>query len=554
MNRTRIKQAGAVAGYFIVPLAIASVIGLIALNGLQPIVIAFLIALAVCLAIYTATNPDAVGRFFTTQAVRNTVTTLIIAVSVIGIVVLVNILATRLTVRIDTTKNQAFSLSDSTIKAIQQVKEPVKINIFYNQSTTSQHDQAADLANEYKARNDKISYQSFNVDTLEGFGKARELGVNTNPSIILEQGTKRETASTLDEQGLTRAIVRIGKGVQRRVLFVQGHGERGLTFNSDPNSSEGMSEANTALTNNNYKVASINLLTRTTGDNKPAELNPATDILIFAGPGAPMRPDEIQYVVTFLKQGGRALFMYDPVNLILKQDTKTNLNDILKEWADGPKFQEGRVLETNPGYVLPQSPTLLIPRVEGGSSITRGIGSNDPVLYAFSSSIEKGTNETGFVSLLTTSPDSYLKTDVKQITGNQVAFDNQKDKRGPLVVAASFETDPKETPPATTTGTTPTPAPTTSGKTRMVLFAGVTFATDNTQVGLTGQAGNFNLFVNAVNWLAEEEDAVVVENRQQESTPFTISKSQDTFIYYSAVFGLPILVFFLGLVIWWRRR
>jgi hypothetical protein len=229
----------------------------------------------------------------------------------------------------------------------------------------------------------------------------------------------------------------------------------------------------------------------------------------------------------------------------------------LKQWDGAPKFKEGLVLETDPGYVSPQNPTVLIPNVEATQNITRGIGSNQPVVYAISGAIDKGSDTTSFTSLLTTSASSYIKTDAAQLSQNQAAFDAQKDQRGPLIVAASYETAASDTAASgatpTATATTPTPAPTGNGKTRFVLFASTNFASDNTSVGLN-QGSNFNLFVNSINWLAEANDAVVINNKTQDTSPITISKAQDTFIYYSVVFGLPILVFFIGFVVWWRRR
>ena len=135
MRGSAIKQVGLFAGYLIVPLFIASLISLITSQKFEPIVIIFLLGLAVCLALFTATNPKTVGMIFSAHAVRNVVVTTIIALSVIGIVVLVNVLATRITVRVDTTKNQAFSITNPTVKVLEKLSEPVKVNIFY--STTS---------------------------------------------------------------------------------------------------------------------------------------------------------------------------------------------------------------------------------------------------------------------------------------------------------------------------------------------------------------------------------------------------------------------------------
>jgi len=536
MNRTVLKTVGTWAGYLIVPLFIASAISLLTFRQFSPLVIAALIVLVVCILLFTLANPQAVGQFFGGRAVRNSVTTLIIVLSVIGIVVLVNVLATRVTVRLDTTKNQLNTLNDSSVKIAQKLQDQVKVTIFYTQqSSVGQRDQAVDLLNRYKAYSDKIVVDSLDIQSLAGVTKARELDIKTEPLAVFQQGNKREDATVLDEQTFTRTLQKLQQTVQKRVFFVTGHGERGT---------QGMSQAAKALTDNNYKVDSLNLTTNTGADGKAVQLSPATDILIFSGPTAPMSAAEVQNVTVFLRQGGRGMFMYDPTNVVSTK-TKDNLNDVLKDWS-GLGFQTGWVLETDPQVSSPNSPIILLPDPSKSSSdIVRGI--NYQITYPLTAGIDQGTNTSGVTPLFSSSTNSWIKTDPQEISQQKFNFVPGKDKQGPVVIAASFEAAAKDAAPGAT-------APATANKTRLVLFGGVEFAADNQSLGFSLQFGNYNLFVNSVNWLAEASDAVVIQPKQPDNVPLTINEAQQTFVYYSTVFGLPILVFVVGLAIWWRRR
>lgn len=555
MNKATLRQVGVYAGFLIVPLLLVGVILLLTYRSFSLGLIIDLVVLAVAVVIFGATNPvlvrDALGR----RAVSVWINTVLLVVGFAGIMVLLNILTTRVTVRADTTQTGQFSVSDATIKVIQKLPAPVTVSVIYSQQTSSQLQQATDLLNEYKQRSDKITVETVNSDVNPP--KAAQLGAKSDPDVIFQMGQKRQETSSLDEQSFTRALLALESNQQYRVFFVQGQGEPSLSSGTtSTGQAVSFSAAATALRNNNYLVDTLNLTTNATSNTDvkgTVTLSPTTDILMIAAPNQPFTAQDKTKITQFLQQGGRAMVLNDVTPQFSSQAAQkpqANVNDILSNF--GVKFDTGIAAELDPQHVIPLSPYLPVPTLVGTQSdITRNLTVYN-VVMPFSSAIEQISTSpisstATYTPLYQTTAQSFLQTDP-----NAQQFDPTKDKRGPLVLGASLEVPTKPI-----TGTT------TQAATRLVLFGSYLWAVDNQSVGnsqqsigvgLTQQPGTYALFLNSVNWLAAQPDAVVIPAKATNNHPFTITQSQDTFVFYSAFLGLPILILFMGLLVWWRRR
>jgi ABC-type uncharacterized transport system involved in gliding motility auxiliary subunit len=69
-----------------------------------------------------------------------------------------------------------------------------------------------------------------------------------------------------------------------------------------------------------------------------------------------------------------------------------------------------------------------------------------------------------------------------------------------------------------------------------------------------GIQGNRDLFVNAVNWLAQQEGLIAIRPRDPEDRRVTMTASQTTGIFWMSIVIVPALVFATGIYTWWRRR
>jgi ABC-type uncharacterized transport system involved in gliding motility auxiliary subunit len=85
---------------------------------------------------------------------------------------------------------------------------------------------------------------------------------------------------------------------------------------------------------------------------------------------------------------------------------------------------------------------------------------------------------------------------------------------------------------------------------RLVVIGNSAFAS-NAQIA---NAGNANLGMNAVNWLARQEQALGIAARSPEQVQLFLSGTQMRNVLLISLVGLPACAIALGVAVWWRRR
>jgi ABC-type uncharacterized transport system involved in gliding motility auxiliary subunit len=156
-------------------------------------------------------------------------------------------------------------------------------------------------------------------------------------------------------------------------------------------------------------------------------------------------------------------------------------------------------------------------------------------------------------SFIETSSQSWAETDLKALaSGSRVALDEAAgDKPGPISIAAAVSADAPESaaqaPDASAEGADGTPA---RPQTRVAVIGDSDFAAN----GFLGVSGNQDLFLNTVNWLAQQENLIAIRPRDAEDRRVTLTAERQRFTFYISVLGLPLLVLGAGILTWWRRR
>ena len=72
--------------------------------------------------------------------------------------------------------------------------------------------------------------------------------------------------------------------------------------------------------------------------------------------------------------------------------------------------------------------------------------------------------------------------------------------------------------------------------------------------GWLGIPGNRDLFLNTVNWLAQQENLIAIRPRDPEDRRITLTADQQERIFWLTVFIIPGLILLAGVQTWWRRR
>jgi len=115
-------------------------------------------------------------------------------------------------------------------------------------------------------------------------------------------------------------------------------------------------------------------------------------------------------------------------------------------------------------------------------------------------------------------------------------------------VSAAATDTPPPTPAPGDTANKPNDAP--KPETRMVVFGDSDFVTN----GYLGIPGNRDLFLNAVNWLAQQENLISIRPKDPEDRRVSLTAGGATKIFWLAILIIPGLILAGGVQTWWRRR
>jgi ABC-type uncharacterized transport system involved in gliding motility auxiliary subunit len=71
---------------------------------------------------------------------------------------------------------------------------------------------------------------------------------------------------------------------------------------------------------------------------------------------------------------------------------------------------------------------------------------------------------------------------------------------------------------------------------------------------ILGFQGNRDLFMNMVNWLAQQENLIAIRPREPEDRRVTLTADQQRRIMLLTLVLLPLSIVGAGIYSWWRRR
>jgi len=468
--------------------------------------------LIVGLAAYAIMAPDTVRRFLTGRQARYGSNSVILTVAFVGIIFVANYIVFQNPKSWDLTEDKSNTLAPETLQALATLPEKVTATAFFTANLDSSS--ADELLLKFKSNSGgKFDYSFVNPD--QDPIAAREAGITGDGKIMLQMGETKEIASYADETELTKTLIRLISPEARVVYFLEGHGEPTLDSSGQIN----FSTAKATLESKNYTVNSLNLLST----NKIPEDALA---IIIAGPMKPLAASEVDLLKAYVNAGGSLVVMEDPT---LLTDFGTSPDPLAKYLAAdwGITLDNDVVID----LVNTQNPLQAVSSQIGQHPITQNLSQNYIVILpqARSLSVSAQVENVTQTPIIMTTEQSWGETELKADT--QPSFDPEKDIPGPLNLAIVGEN-------GATLG-------------RVVVFGNSLFATND---GFDAY-GNGNMFINSVDWAAEQEDLLNITPREQTMRTF-IPPSNAGFIIMIlvAVLVLPGMVVFAGVSSWLARR
>jgi ABC-type uncharacterized transport system involved in gliding motility auxiliary subunit len=487
----------------------------------------------VLLAIALGTNLDRIRERMKTGEARRAgkYGTSAILSTVLGIALLVMLafLSTRYHHRWDWTEAKSHSLTDQTVKVLNGLDEPVRVTALYAQIAATE---VKDLLERYQvAAPEKIEVEF--VDPQAQPGRLVELGVDPERLqgglLHVELGANSVDIEESSEVALTQAIVKLSRQEVKKVYFLDGHNER-VVAGEKAAEGDGMQQAAEALRNENYTVET--LLLAATG-----EVPEDADVVIAAGPTRPLHESEHGALERYLARGGALLAMIDP-------RAGTDLTDDLAKW--GVELGDDVIVDRVQG--LFGRPTTPFAAEYGDHDITRDLG--DATMFHVARSVQPVASAAAALSpIVRTSDASWAERDMDRLlTQGEAEFNEGTDLQGPVSLAVAGSLDLSNgAPPSDEEEGVAAEAPKTA---RLVVIGDSDFASNQ----LIQEFRNRDLFVNSVNWLLGDVEAISVRPGQARASRLQLSAEQFLEIRYLALFVMPELIAILGVIAWWRRR
>ena len=466
------------------------------------------------LAAYAVMEPDRVRRFFTGRQARYGSNALVMTIAFLGILIVGNVLAYQNPVPIaDLTEDKVNTLSPELAAALDTLPEQVTATAFFSRgSNTESTDQL--LSNIKANSNGKFDYQFINPDRDPQ--AAMNAGITGDGKILLQMGDRREIVAFASETEILKGMLRLLNPGNNVVYFLTGHGERDIEQPGDA----AMTRAKSTLESKNYTIKTLNLL----AENQIPE---DATLIVIAGPLQPVSEDEVSLLKEYLDGGGSLIVMEDPTALTEFGDASDPLADMLaQDW--GITFNNDIVIDLN----SPQPTTAAAFYYDAAHPVT--VNMNNLVsYYPFTRSLTMAEAMEGvtLTPLVQTNERSWGETDFTSLTqgGTEIGMD-PNEVQGPLTLAVAAES---------------------MNGGRVVAFGTSNLAVDQ----IFDAYGSGDMFVNSVDWAAEQESLANITPKTPTERTFKIpGQFQWIMILLSSVFIIPGLVVLAGVSTWLARR
>ncbi|MBI2555075.1 MAG: Gldg family protein [Candidatus Rokubacteria bacterium] len=286
-----------------------------------------------------------------------------------------------------------------------------------------------------------------------------------------------------------------------------------------------LSEAKAAMERANYEVKDL-LLARA------GKVPDDAALVLVPGPKTDLFPPELDALDKYIARGGKALFTVDPFR-------GEGMKKYLAKY--GITLGDDLVIEINPvGQLFGIGPQVPVVSQYDPHPITKEMGGLT-TLFPLTRSVTPAKTPPKGVTLqplAQTSDQSWGETDPLVLQKEQASRDPHE-KRGPLPVAVV----------ATIDATTPAGGK-KDAKARLVVLGTSDLASNQ----YLGAAGNRDFFLNAVSWLAEEEDLIAIRPKDLRVAPVILTAAQEQVIRWLSLVILPGAAMLCGIAVILRRR
>lgn len=412
----------------------------------------------------------------------------------------------------DVTRAGRNTLSASTLEVLGQLEGPLNVTAYavtVDASGANVHKAIEERLRIYRRAKPDIALTF--VDPREQPKLAEAAGMRTPNELVIEyrKRTERLAVEEFNEQQFVNLLMRLARGADSIVLWLDGHGERKLngTANHD------LGDFGRQLQQKGFRLNSVNLALA-------QEVPGNAAVLIIASPQTDLLPTEVEKVQRYVQGGGNLLWLVDPEPLRGLQP----IAEIL-----GLVVTPGTVVD----FILqPRSgpPVFAVGAAGnyGRHPITNGFRLN--TLFPHARQIGTAENEEWRATpLVDVAQRGWVEAGKLD---QSVTFDKARDIPGPVSVAQAFERS-------------------VGDRQQRVVVVGSGQFLSNTFIG---NGGNLDFGINIINWLTGADHMITIQPRPAADSSLEIDQVSLYLIAFAFLIGLPLAFAISGTVIWWRRR
>lgn len=403
----------------------------------------------------------------------------------------------------DWTYNSRVSMSPQTRAVLGKLHGPVDIFSYASPQGDLRQTISAVLQRYQQAKGDlRLRF----VDPQQDPAAMRQLGITVDGELILHYQGREQRLDTLTERSLTNALERLVRGNDRLVAFVTGDGER----RADGVANADLGTFVSQLEQSGMRAVPLNF-SQTTG------VPDHTDLVVLAGPQAPLSTGATKALINYLGDGGNLLWLADP----------GNLDPSLQPLADalGVHILPGELVDPSSSALGLKDPRMMVLGDYPPNPITRGF-TLTTLFPEVAPLAQVRKNEWRVEAFLRSSPQA----NIQSLSGS--AGTPQK---GPLDFGFALSR------------LSPSPA---KSEQRVVVIGNGDFLSNS----YLGNGGNRALGERVFDWLLGDDELINMPPRGAPDRMLNVTQGELNALTLSFIVAMPLLLLIVAGIIAWRRR
>lgn len=455
------------------------------------------------------------SEFFSLKTTKNGMSMGLLILLVIVAIGLVNFLGARNFKTFDFSMNQVNSLSDQSKKVLADLEGDLTIQFFYKNGLEGVDQAKAGftrMVTLYQDQSSKVKYEMIEVNDRPKL--VQEYGVKNGrgEAYVLYQDRKNRV-DKFEEQDLTNAIIKVTRKSNKKVYFVEGHGERSI---DDERSELGAFSVKSLIEKNSFNVQKLSFV-------QTPKVPQDADAVVILGPTQTFQAFEIKALEEYLTRGGNLM-------IALEGKQPAGLETLLAKL--GVKLEAHYVynlFDSQLGSFVDQRMPTVGAVFSAQNEVTKVFKANEMVVFRQPGSFTHVQPAPTGITL-----DDIVKTPTAAVALKELDSKEPEEGQKSYVLGVSakgkFSADGKEF--------------------QALIYSDSDFASNM----LLMQNLNRDLFLNSVSMLAKEEGLISVSAKEPSITKMTVTPTMFMIFVFAFFIPLPLSMLVTSVVLFFKRR